>query len=270
MTAVPHEFFDMDDSFRDRRRPRSASSRSLRPDGLLPTNSSLGRPPSSRLHQLEEADRRPASRRGAKDRDARVGADLGAVSEEVCPPCAIGSAACWTGVGGTAARRRHSVTVGAVAAAVARFRRSDLPPLDAHGDLREEYKRVGLFHASVARRASIWGPRRPGRHPEPDAGRVALAKEGKVTVFPLPGNWTDDQVLSRSMDVYLSFDLDALDRPSCRRLHAGSGGLAWYPTLALLRTVFGHRTVVAADIVELSPIEGWSTPTLPRLTWRTR
>jgi agmatinase len=38
------------------------------------------------------------------------------------------------------------------------------------------------------------------------------------------------------------------------------GGLSWYEILALLRATIGRRTVVACDVVELSPLPGIMAP----------
>jgi agmatinase len=231
-----------------------------------PTNSSLG--PAAILrasHQLEEADPETgveAWREGI--------ATLPSVMTSGLPPEEVMSAV-RDRVGGVLDLGRwplllggdHSVTVGAVAAAVARFPGLTFLHFDAHGDLREEYNGSVYSHASVARRALDLGARvvQVGiRSQTPE--EVALAKGGTVTVFPMPGSWTDEEVLSAVQGpVYLSFDLDALD-PSIMPAVSTPvpGGLAWYPTLALLRKIFGHCTVVAADIVELSPIEGMEYP----------
>ena len=38
------------------------------------------------------------------------------------------------------------------------------------------------------------------------------------------------------------------------------GGLSWYEALALLRATLQRRTVVACDVVELSPLPGVMAP----------
>ena len=55
-------------------------------------------------------------------------------------------------------------------------------------------------------------------------------------------------------NVYLTFDLDALDpsiMPSTGTPEPG--GLSWYQVLTFLRKVFSERNVVGCDVVELCP-----------------
>jgi agmatinase len=267
MKSVPHDFFDMDDSFRD---PERAAVQ------IIPvpydrmaswqTNSSLGPAAIIRAsHQLEEADPETGLevwREGI--------ATLPSIETQGLAPEQV-AAAIRERVGAVLDQGRwpllfggdHSISSGAVAAALQRFPGLTFLHFDAHGDLREEYCGSIYSHASVARRALEMGARivQVGiRSQTPE--EVALAKEGKVTVFPMPGLWTDDDVLAAVKGpVYLSFDLDAFD-PSIMPAVSTPvpGGLPWYPTLTLLRKVFSHCTVVAADIVELSPINGMEYP----------
>ena len=55
--------------------------------------------------------------------------------------------------------------------------------------------------------------------------------------------------------IYLTFDIDFFDPalvPATGTPEPGGGH--WYPTLALLRTLFRTKRVVAMDLVELAPL----------------
>ena len=67
-------------------------------------------------------------------------------------------------------------------------------------------------------------------------------------------NWMQDALDLTTKNVYISFDLDALDpsiMPSTGTPEPG--GLLWYETLDFLKQVFNTCNVVGFDIVELCP-----------------
>ena len=66
--------------------------------------------------------------------------------------------------------------------------------------------------------------------------------------------WMDKVVELLGDNVYITFDLDALDpsiMPSTGTPEPG--GLFWYETLGFLKSVFEQKNVVGFDIVELCP-----------------
>ena len=68
--------------------------------------------------------------------------------------------------------------------------------------------------------------------------------------------WMEDAIDLMTQDVFITFDLDALD-PS---ILPGTGtpepgGLLWYETLEFLKKVYAQRNVVGFDMVELCPTE---------------
>lgn len=66
--------------------------------------------------------------------------------------------------------------------------------------------------------------------------------------------WMDDVIDQLTGNVFISFDLDALDpsiMPSTGTPEPG--GLFYYETLEFLKKVFTERNVVGFDIVELCP-----------------
>src|SRR6056300_576564 len=67
-------------------------------------------------------------------------------------------------------------------------------------------------------------------------------------------SWMDSAIDQMTENVFITFDLDALD-PS---IMPGTGtpepgGLLWYETLDFLKMVFREKNVVGFDIVELCP-----------------
>jgi agmatinase len=61
--------------------------------------------------------------------------------------------------------------------------------------------------------------------------------------------------------VYISIDLDVFDPGLMPATGTPEpGGLGWHDVLRILLMVFEHRRVIAADVVELRPIEGNAAP----------
>ena len=134
---------------------------------------------------------------------------------------------------------------------------------DAHADLREEFEGTRYSHASVMKRIV-------------DAGIPTLAigirslsapEAGVIRERQLPVVWGHELegagarlpalLAALPEKLYLTFDIDYFDPslvPATGTPEPG-GGL-WYPTLALLRTLFRSKTVVAMDLIELAPLGG--------------
>ena len=140
---------------------------------------------------------------------------------------------------------------------------------DAHADLRDTYGGTPYSHASVMRRLVD----DVGLSLLPVGLRAVTTEEAHLLRDrDMPVIWSHEvhadsltgstarfeELLDRLPDqVYLSFDVDFFD-PS---LMPGTGtpepgGGFWHPTMALLRTLFRVKTVVAMDVVELAPIAG--------------
>jgi agmatinase len=61
--------------------------------------------------------------------------------------------------------------------------------------------------------------------------------------------------------VYITIDVDGMDPAIMPATGTPEpGGLSWYEMLALLRTTIERRSVVACDVVELSPLPGVMAP----------
>ncbi|HEX5761251.1 MAG TPA: agmatinase [Thermoanaerobaculia bacterium] len=157
----------------------------------------------------------------------------------------------------------HSLTLAPARAARAVHGDVGIVQFDAHADLREEFEGTPFSHASVMRRLVEDG------FPTLAVGIRSLSSPEAELVAEraLPVVWGHE--LARAEErfprllealpekVYLTFDVDYFDPslvPATGTPEPG-GGL-WYPTLALLRTLFREKTVVGMDLVELAPIGG--------------
>lgn len=163
----------------------------------------------------------------------------------------------------------HTISLGLWRAANKRVGDIGVLHFDAHADLRDEYDAVSISHATVMKRILDEGGNivQVGIRAL-SAGEAAIISSGKVKTFfakdicRAQSGAGDDRWHAEVLDalpgnVYVSFDIDALD-PS---VAPGTGtpepgGLTWYGALGLLRAVARSRRIVAADVVEVSPVEG--------------
>ncbi|MEM8932619.1 MAG: agmatinase [Acidobacteriota bacterium] len=140
---------------------------------------------------------------------------------------------------------------------------------DAHADLRDTYHGTPYSHASVMRRVVD----DVGLSLLPVGLRAITSEEAAlIRDRDIPTIWSHEvhaDALSGSTarfedllqqlpdQVYLTFDIDFFDPsliPATGTPEPGGG--FWHPTMALLRTLFREKTVVAMDVVELAPIAG--------------
>jgi len=158
----------------------------------------------------------------------------------------------------------HSLTAGAIRPHVRRHDDLAIVQLDAHGDLRDGYEGEPFSHASAMRRCLD--------HPQVTrlvaVGIRSISSEDAAfydahrdRVQLYPGHRpVDPQAVAAAVagrKVYLTIDIDALD--AARMPATGTpepGGLGWYDALAIVRAVCEAADVVAADLVELAPIDG--------------
>ncbi|MBN1918123.1 MAG: agmatinase [Verrucomicrobia bacterium] len=160
----------------------------------------------------------------------------------------------------------HAVSIGAIRAAAKRSSQLTVLSFDAHTDLRDRFNGSPLNHACVMRRVlPIATPVLAGiRSTYIEANRTIQAH--KIAVFPAEEVLFDKSFPRRLLralgpEVYVSIDLDVFDPAVMPATGTPEpGGLGWYDLLRLLRMVFEHRRVVAADVVELRPLEGNAAP----------
>jgi len=161
----------------------------------------------------------------------------------------------------------HSLTIATVRAARREVERRGgalgVVQLDAHADLREEFEGTPYSHASVMRRVVEDGlPTlavgiRSLSTPEAEliqARDLAVIWGSQLDDPATPARF--EELLAALPDaVYLTFDVDYFDPalvPATGTPEPGGG--RWWPTLALLRTLFRTKRVVAMDLVELAPV----------------
>jgi agmatinase len=160
----------------------------------------------------------------------------------------------------------HSITPPLVAAAAARHAGLSVLQIDAHADLRDCYMGTRHNHACAMRRSLEYAP-------VTQVGIRSLSTEEADVVGSLnttvfydvnmrnDPKWIDRVVDSLSDTVYLTIDVDGMDPAIMPATGTPEpGGLSWYEVLALLRNTMAHRTVVACDVVELSPLPGLMAP----------
>lgn len=162
----------------------------------------------------------------------------------------------------------HSLSFGAARAFREKYPDLSVLHIDAHADMRDEHSGTKFSHGCVARRISEICPVvqvgiRSLSHEEAEfikgsGHKVVYARE---IAESKDDNWMDGAISSLSKDVYVTFDLDALDHgimPSVG--NPEPGGLQWYPVLSFLKRLSGKRNIVGFDMMELSPIPGNVAP----------
>jgi agmatinase len=71
-------------------------------------------------------------------------------------------------------------------------------------------------------------------------------------------DWWDDAVDGLTENVYLTIDIDGLDPSLVAQTGTPEpGGLGWYETLGLIRTLARKKRVVGMDLTEYSYVEGF-------------
>ena len=160
----------------------------------------------------------------------------------------------------------HSITPPLVAAAAGKYSNLSVLQIDAHADLRDHYMGTPHNHACAMRRSLEYarltqvGIRSMSTEEAEAAGSLPTTIFYDVNMRKDP-QWIDRVVDSLTDNVYLTIDVDGLDPAIMPATGTPEpGGLSWYEALALLRATMARRTVVACDVVELSPVPGLVAP----------
>lgn len=151
----------------------------------------------------------------------------------------------------------HSVSIGAIKAHAEQFEDLTIVQIDAHADLRDEYMGSKNNHACVMARAKELAPViqigiRSMSVEESfvvEQGRMFLARDINDNE-----TWKYDMLSILSNNVYITFDLDALDpsiMPSTGTPEPG--GLLWYQAIEILRRISERSNIVGFDVTELAP-----------------
>ena len=151
----------------------------------------------------------------------------------------------------------HSISIGSIRAFSKFYENLTVLQIDAHADLRQSYEGSTCNHACALYEASqtthlIQVGIRSMEHNEKSVmnlDNVFFAHEMESDEY-----WIEQAIERMTDNVYITFDLDALD-PSILPATGTPepGGMLWYETLAFLREVFKEKNVVGFDIVELCP-----------------
>ena len=160
----------------------------------------------------------------------------------------------------------HSITPPLVAAAAAEFKGLSVLQIDAHADLRDCYMGTPHNHACAMRRSLEHGPVTQVGIRSMSTEEAQAAPGLKTTIFYDAIMRRDPQWIDRVVDtlngpVYITIDVDGMDPAIMPATGTPEpGGLSWYEILALLRATIARKTVVACDVVELSPLPGVMAP----------
>ena len=162
----------------------------------------------------------------------------------------------------------HSITAGCIEPFVKSYKNVTILQFDAHADLRNSYNNQKYSHASAMRRCLDFknvdlisiGIRNISKEEIP----FLKKNDSRIKIF-----WAKDQKkwnlkyfkrLIKNKNVYLTFDVDGLDSSIMPATGTPEpGGLFWYETLSLIKTIFKNANVIGADINELAPIKGFNS-----------
>ena len=153
----------------------------------------------------------------------------------------------------------HTISIGTIRAFNECFDNLTVLQIDAHTDLRDQYQGTLYNHACAVYEANqttnlvqvgirsmdISEKRRM------NLDKVFFAHDMALNEF-----WMDDVIDQLTQNVFITFDLDAIDPsllPSTGTPEPG--GLFYYETLEFLKRVFKEKNVVGFDMVELCPNE---------------
>ena len=155
----------------------------------------------------------------------------------------------------------HSITSGIVKAFKEHFNDLSILQLDAHADLREEFEGTRYSHACAMKRTLEFCPIVQVGIRSLSFEENEFIKESHHKIFwakDIVDNdkWFDDAINRLSKNVYITFDLDALDPSIMPSVGTPEpGGLGYYQVLRFLKRACEKRNVVGFDVVELCPNE---------------
>ena len=151
----------------------------------------------------------------------------------------------------------HSVSIGTIRAFNECFDNLSVLHIDAHADLRKEYEGSSCNHACAVYEANQTTNLVQVGIRSMDISEKRVMNLDKVFFahdMVVNEDWMDDVIDQLTSNVFITFDLDALDSsimPSTGTPEPG--GLFYYETLEFLKKVFEEKNVVGFDMVELCP-----------------
>jgi agmatinase len=159
----------------------------------------------------------------------------------------------------------HSITAPVIQAHAERYDNLSVLQIDAHADLRDTYDGTPHSHASIMARVT-----RDMRLPSVQCGIRSISAEEARALDELPtrifwakdivgrSDWWDAAVDGLTENVYLTIDIDGLDPSLVAQTGTPEpGGLGWYETVGLIRTLARKRRIVGMDLTEYSYVEGF-------------
>jgi agmatinase len=160
----------------------------------------------------------------------------------------------------------HSVSAPVIRAHAEKYPNLSVLQIDAHADLRDTYDGTPHSHASIMARVV-----KDLRIPSVQCGIRSISAEEARELDSLPtrifwardivgrSDWWDDAMEGLTENVYLTIDIDGLDPSLVSATGTPEpGGLGWYETIGLIRTLARKRNVVGMDLTEYSYVEGQS------------
>lgn len=153
----------------------------------------------------------------------------------------------------------HSISSGYARALAKHHEAFGVIQLDAHADLRPSYDGSPLSHASVMARIREITPHtlQIGIR-SMDVGEARLVRDEKLA-FCTMRQWRQGRFDLKSAlaalpeKIFITLDVDVFDLSVIASTGTPEpGGLGWFETLELLRTIFETKAVVGCDVVELA------------------
>src|SRR5436190_3185327 len=158
----------------------------------------------------------------------------------------------------------HSVSAPIIQAHKEAYDDLSVLQIDAHADLRDTYDGTPHSHASIMARVV-----KDMQIPSVQVGIRSISVDEARVIDQLPTrifwardivgrtDWWDDAVDGLTENVYLTVDIDGLDPSLVSATGTPEpGGLGWYETIGLVRTLARKRNVVGMDLTEYSYVEG--------------
>jgi len=158
----------------------------------------------------------------------------------------------------------HSVSGPVIQAHAERYENLSVLQIDAHADLRDSYDGTKHSHASIMARVV-----KDLRVPAVQVGIRSISAEEARALDTLPTrifwakdivgrtDWWEEAVGGLTENVYLTIDIDGLDPSLVAQTGTPEpGGLGWYETVGLIRTLARRRRVVGMDLNEYAYVEG--------------
>jgi N1-aminopropylagmatine ureohydrolase len=160
----------------------------------------------------------------------------------------------------------HSITPPVVSAAARKYPKLSVLQVDAHADMRDAYMGTPHNHACAMRRALEYASvTQVGIRSLSTEEAEALPRLNTTVFYDVDmrrnPTWIDAVIDSLDEHVYVTIDVDGMDPAIMPATGTPEpGGLSWQEITALIRAAAERRRIVAADIVELSPIPGMVAP----------